>query len=317
MPANLPNIGFADGHCDTITKAMNGNQSLDKNSLHVDLERLKAFGAPLQVFAVYCDKKFLDTAFEYANRVIDFFEKEIEKYSDKISIVHSADDIIQNARDNKISAILALEGGEPLEGKMENLLHFHSRGVRLVTLTWSRENELGFGVSENDSGQGLKPFGVECIEEMNRLGMIIDVSHINEAGFWDVYKLSEKPFMASHSNAYSVANHRRNLKDDQIKALVEKDGFIGLNLCPHFLGASEKPGLEDIKKHFEHFIKLGAAGNIGLGCDLDGIDSLPLGFSDISSLETLEQNLIHDFGEKTTSSIMRGNLLEFFLHMLK
>ncbi|MCL2057531.1 MAG: membrane dipeptidase [Oscillospiraceae bacterium] len=305
---------FADGHADTITTAMERGESLFQNSRHIDLQRLGAYNAPVQVFAIWCADKYVADAYKYANSAIDFFEGELAAHSDIIELALSLDDIERNARNGKISAILALEGGEPLDGKLDNLDHFYNRGVRLITLTWNRENELGYGVgSTANADKGLKPFGVDCVKRMNELGMIIDVSHLNDAGFWDVDRLSAKPYMASHSNARSVTAHARNLSDAQIKALVNKGGIIGLNMYPGFLA---EPGdianIDSIKGHIERFITLGAGDNLGLGSDFDGISAPPVGIKDVSSLKTLEGTIADAFGNDVAAKIMSDNYYAFF-----
>jgi membrane dipeptidase len=296
-------FGYIDAHADTITRAKESSASLFKNKLHIDFLRLAEFDAPVvQVFAIYTADKYLKNAFEYTNSAIDFFESELEKHSG-IKLACSLEDIEKNARNNISSALLSLEGGEALEGSLEKLEHFYKRGVRIITLTWNRENELGYGTG-TDSQDGLKPFGIKAVKKMNELGMIIDVSHINEKGFWDVHKYSAMPFMASHSNARAVANHKRNLNDDQIKAIVEKDGIIGINFFPDFLETNGNANINSIKKHINHFIKLGAAKNIGLGSDFDGVSRLPDGITDVTSLKNLSENI--------PPAIMSENFREFF-----
>ena len=306
-------FAFVDGHADTITAAMGKEQSLYENNLHVDFSRLNKFDSPVQVFTIWCADRYVDNAYEYANSAIDFFEAELAAHSGIIEIALTFEDLERNAKNGKISAILALEGAEPLAGKLGNIDHFYNRGVRLITLTWNRENELGYGVGATaGAGKGLKPFGVECIKRMDELGIIIDVSHLNEAGFWDVDRLSSRPYMASHSNVYSVTRHDRNLKDDQIKAIIKKGGIIGLNLYPYFLEQSGNADISSIMKHIDSFIALGAEENLGLGCDFDGISALPKGLTDVSSLKTLEQEIASHFGKRISSRIMSDNYYEFF-----
>lgn len=305
------NFGFIDGHCDTITTVMDKGENLYKNNLHLDFSRLLEYGAPVQVFTVWCDDSHVKSAFEYADSAIDFFLSELEANSDIVELALSAEDIVKNAQNNKISAILALEGGEPLSGKIENLDYFYEKGVRLITLTWNRENELGYGIGTG-SLKGLKPFGIKCVKRMNELGIIIDVSHLNEAGFWDVHTLSEKPYIASHSNAYSITANKRNLKDPQILAIAEKGGIIGLNLYPYFLSNSKNADLDNALNHIKHFKKLDVLDNIGLGCDFDGVEILPKGVNSVSSLKSLEQEFNKEFGEDTASALMYGNYYEFF-----
>jgi membrane dipeptidase len=296
-------FAYIDAHADTITSAMEKNFGLHKNDLHIDFARLAKFDAPIvQIFAICV------TSFAQANSAIDFFEREL-KTQNEIKIARSFEEIKINARNKKSSALLSLEGGEPLAGKIENLFHFYERGVRLVTLTWNRENELGFGVGA-DCGRGLKPFGVEVVKKMNQLGMIIDVSHLNEQGFRDVDAHSTKPFIASHSNAFSVLPHKRNLTDKQIQTIAKNGGVIGINFCPAFL--QTPANLESILKHIEHFISLGAEKNIVLGTDFDGVASLPEGITDVTSLTDLKIFIAKKLGENISQKIFAQNFFEFF-----
>ena len=304
-------ISYFDAHADTITFAMETGKSLLNNDLHLDFSRLLNFDHPIvQVFAIWLHEKHLNNAFEYTNSVIDFFEKEIKANSGIIAIARSFNDIRENAESGKISAILALEGGEPPEGKLEYIDHFYNRGVRLITLTWSRENELGYGVSATPE-IGLKPFGFEALRRMNELGIVVDVSHLNIPGFRDVQKTVSKPFIASHSNAFGITPHERNLDDWQIEAIVKSGGVIGLNLHPYFLDESGNANMDNILNHVTHFIKLGAEKNLVLGCDFDGVETLPEGFSDVLSTKKLAEKLSETFGQDISTAIMSGNFYNF------
>ena len=313
--ANIQRFGFIDAHADTISRALQlgqGQQDLfDNSTLHIDFKRLSEFDAPVQVFVAWCEGKYVPMAFEQTNRMFDFFEQEVAKNSELVEIALDLEDIRRISSEGKISAILAIEGGEALMGSIANLEHFFNRGVRILGLTWNRENELGFGQATG-SGQGLKPFGIECVQKMDELGMIVDVSHLNEAGFWDVHKTSTRPYMASHSNTYSILQHNRNLKDDQITAIVESGGIIGFNMYPAFITSNRTAVIDDIMTHFKHFIQIGAGSNIGLGCDFDGIDSTPEGITNVSSLKMFEESLSEEFNEETSYKIMEGNFYDFF-----
>jgi len=310
-----PSFGFIDAHADTISRALLRDpeqQSLfDNNTLDVDFRRLSEFDAPVQVFVAWCSDRWVQAAFERTNYMFDFFESEVAKHSDLIEIAFDLDDIRRIAGEGKIIAILAIEGGEALEGKIENLDHFYNRGVRILAPTWNRENELGFGQATN-STQGLKPFGFEVIRRMDELGMILDVSHLNEEGFWDAHETSTRPYIASHSNAYSIMPHPRNLTDNQIMAIVERGGIIGFNMFPQIVTSNARATMNDIMAHFRHFIQIGAENHIGLGCDFDGIPSMPRGITGVSSLKLLAQELINEFDEDTSFRIMEGNFYEFF-----
>jgi len=312
-PEPPPSFGLIDAHADTISKAMrtNTNQGLYSNDIDVDIVRLLEFGAPVQIFALWLDNRYVATGFEQTNLMIDYFEQELEKHSDKIELALNLDDIERIAREGKVSALLSLEGGEALMGKIENLDHFYNRGVRLIGLTWNRENELGYGHAIQTTN-GLKPFGIEVIKRMDELGMIMDISHLNEEGFWDAHNTSTRPYIASHSNAHSITQHSRNLKDDQIMAIVESGGIIGFNMFPPFVSKNDVATIDDIMAHFNHFIRIGAGNHIGLGCDFDGITSMPEGITDLSSLKKLKDKLTEEFDADTTFKIMEGNFYDFF-----
>ena len=309
-----PVFGFIDAHADTVSRVFSllpSQISLYSNDMDVDFLRLSQYPAPVQVFVLWTSNNYIRAAFEHTNQMLDFLESEIEKHSEIIEIALSLDDIIRIAGQGKISALIAIEGGEALEGKIENLDHFYERGVRILAPTWNRENELGYGQATG-STQGLKPFGIECIQRMDELGMILDVSHLNETGFWDAHNTSTRPYMASHSNAYAILPHNRNLKDEQITAIVDSGGIIGFNMFPPFIAQNGGADMDDIMAHFRHFIQLGAGNHIVLGCDFDGISSTPEGIVDVLSLKMLGDTLTAEFDAETSFKIMQGNFYEFF-----
>jgi len=309
-----PSFGFIDAHADTISRALLRDPDerglYINNSLDVDFSRLSEFDAPVQIFALWLSDRFVSTGFEQINIMIDFFEQEVAAHIELIEIAFDLDDIRRIAGEGKISAVLAIEGGEALMGRIENLDHFYDRGVRVFAPTWNRENELGFGQAAGSS-RGLKAFGIDVIKRMDELGMILDVSHLNEAGFWDAHNTSTRPYMASHSNAYSIMPHNRNLKDDQIAAIVESGGLIGFNMFPSIIAPGNRVTLDDVLAHFKHFIDIGAGDHIGLGCDLDGIPSMPTGFTDVSSIKMFGELLSEEFSEDHAYKIMEGNFYEF------
>jgi membrane dipeptidase len=290
---------------------MRSDKALLQNDLHIDFVRLAEFASPVQVFAICLDESHLGNAFEYANAAIDFFDCALEKHGDMIKPALTMDDLERNAKNGKASAMLALEGGEPLEGEIGYVDHFYDRGVRIITLTWNRENELGYGAFANEGG-GLKQFGAECVRRMNDLGIVVDVSHLSEAGFLDVDRISRRPYIASHSNAFSITPHIRNLKDAQIKSIAGKGGVIGINLCPDFLSPRGGAYIDSIMAHIGHFIDIGAADSLGLGCDLDGIAETPDGITDVTSLKTLASAISDRFGSGVSKKIMSGNFHDFF-----
>ena len=169
---------------------------------------------------------------------------------------------------------MTIEEGGALQGRLENLRNFYRLGVRLVTLTWNYPNEIGYPNCEMKyRGQGLTEFGQQVVAEMNNLGMIIDVSHLSDQGFYDVATLSKKPFIASHSNARAVQDHSRNMTDEMIRIVAQKGGVMGINFSGDFLGGTKNSNVADMVSHIKHIYQVGGLDVIALGTDFDGIDS--------------------------------------------
>ncbi len=302
---------FFDGHCDTITTAMKKNEKLFRNSCHIDIERLCKFENPVQVFSIWLEKEKLSKPFFYTNEAIDFFEKEAEENSDFFGIAKNYCDIAENMQNNKVSGILGIEGCEAFEGKEENIYNFFERGVRVFTITWNYENELGFGAATK-SRECLKPFGKRAVQIINELNGIVDVSHLNEAGFWDICEISDRAFIASHSNSKKVCGHFRNLSDEQIVEISKRKGIIGINLYPFFLQESGTADIYSIIKHIEHILEVGGEEVLGIGCDFDGIDCSPRGIENVLDIEKLYLKILEHFGENVTKRIVGDNFLNFF-----
>ena len=219
---------------------------------------------------------------------------------------------IENAlKQGKCAAVLSVEGGEVLEGRIENLRILSRLGVRAMTLTWNYSNELCDGVGEV-RGAGLTEFGKKVVSEMNRLGMIIDVSHISVKGFWDVIETSRCPIAATHSNAYALKAHPRNLSDEQIKAIIENGGVIGASIYPEFVSDGVCRAA-DIIRHIEHILALGGEENVGFGSDFDGIDRTP---DDIRGAEEMyrliDEMLRLGYSETVIKKITAENFLRLF-----
>ncbi|MFX0549466.1 dipeptidase [Hathewaya histolytica] len=267
-----------DMHCDTILKLYeNGNkENLNNNNFQVDLNKLKKAGAKAQFFALFVElteiDKLTQTPFTYCKELLNRFKKEMEDNKDIIRLARNYDELQENFKSGKISSFLTIEEGEALEGSVKNLEYFYNEGVRLVTLTWNFENSLGFPNCKRDfMDRGLKEKGIEVVSKMNELGMLIDVSHLSDGGFYDVLRYSNKPFVASHSNARVITNHPRNLTDDMIKALADKGGVMGLNFCPAFLGHNEKAKIEYMINHLKYIRNIGGIDVMAMGTDFDGI----------------------------------------------
>jgi membrane dipeptidase len=284
---------FVDFHCDTLYRLVDKKTDFFERTGegHVDLPRMKEGKVHLQVFAVFVDPKFMrKNAATMALKLIDKMHEIVEK-SSEIELVLQGKDIDRIKKEGKIGALLSIEGGEALEGEIALLRMFYKLGVRAITLTWSLRNDLGDGV-DGVPDSGLTSFGKEVVKEMNRLGMIVDVSHLNEKGFWDVIDISEKPIIASHSNAKALCSHRRNLTDEQIKAIAQKGGVIGINFAPQFLRDDKKASIEDVLNHIDYMVNLVGEDYVGFGSDFDGINSTPEGLEDISKFPKIVEGLI-------------------------
>ena len=232
-----------DFHCDTLLKLKDGKYdfNVDNIDLHVDLPKLKRSGVNVQVFSIFVEPKQPDLLFERVIQIIDEFYNLIENCDD-LELATNFKEIKDIVENGKIAALLLLEGGDCLFD-LSALRTLYRLGVRIVTLTHNKRNLIADGVGEDEACGGVTRFGKRVIKEMNRLGMVIDVSHLCEKSFWDVLKYSEDPVIASHSNAKSVCNHKRNLSDKQIIELAKKGGVIGINFCPPFLSEKEKSEL--------------------------------------------------------------------------
>jgi membrane dipeptidase len=187
-------------------------------------------------------------------------------------------------------------------------------GVRLLTLTWNQRNQIADGAGESRTGSGLTEFGLKVIGEMNNLGMLIDVSHLSETGFWDVIKRSNAPIVASHSNCYALCPHLRNLKDEQIKAIADKGGVIGITFVPNFLTQEKrKTTVEDVAKHIDYLVEKAGVDYVGLGSDFDGTGGLPLGLEGVDKIPNITEELLNQgYKEKDIKKILGENFLRVF-----
>jgi membrane dipeptidase len=264
-----------DLHCDTILCCIdsNGEVELKKNDLCIDIQKLKKINSLAQFFALFVDLEKYSEPMDRCLYMIDGFYSEIEENSADIAFAGSMKDLKKNRAEGKISAFLTVEEGGVLEGKLQYLRILYRLGVRLITLTWNYPNCIGYpNFQWEHKDKGLTAFGEEVVTEMNRLGMLIDVSHLSDEGFYDVVRLSKKPFVASHSDARSVTNHWRNLTDDMLIKLAEKGGVTGLNLEPEFLG--EVGSVEAMTRHVIHMTNTAGIEAVAIGTDFDGCSSL-------------------------------------------
>ena len=338
---------IADMHCDTISEiwesrkqsvSQNGGspQQLSRNDLHIDIRKMKKAGYLLQNFALYVDlKKGLDP-FEYVMELIDVFREEMGKNKNDIGVIKTYDEILANERQGKMSALMTIEEGGCCKGEIGNLERLYQLGARMMTLTWNYPNELASpnlfiksaekgstlkndeGFNLFDSSKGLTEKGFFFIQRMEELGMIIDVSHLSDAGFWDIVQHTKKPFVASHSNARALCGHCRNLTDDMIRAVAGRGGVIGLNFYGCFLNETNDSHsrVARMAAHARHMLNVGGSGCLGLGSDFDGISG-ELEIQDCSQMQKLVEGLerAHFTGTEIENILWR-NVMRVYREML-
>jgi len=303
-----------DFHCDTalalLGEDLNQAGSLRSNALHIDLERASALGGYAQCFA--CFTSPLMEQWHHVSPIVIFerelatIQREVDKNSDLISIAYSPKDIVESQRSGKMSAILTLEGTAGFGHDPALLEDLFAVGFRIASLGWNEQNPL---TGSHVTGGGLTDQGREFVREAQRLGILIDVSHISDEGFWDILRMTREPVIATHSNSRAVCNHGRNLTDDMFRAICETGGVAGYNLCADFTG--EAPNLDTACDHIFHFLELDPSGrHIAFGGDLDGISSTPAGFDGIQSYPALVQRLLErGLDEKTVMDICWNNAI--------
>lgn len=276
---------IADMHCDTLgmirSLQKEGKEAELRGSAHlrVDLQKMKKGGYMLQNFAAFVDMEGCADPHEDALELVRIFEEELSRNRDIIRQARDASEIEANMRDGLMSAMLTLEEGGICQGQLAYLHGFYEYGARMMTLTWNYENELGHPASLSPASEyhpgkprayGLTQTGFTFLEEMERLGMIIDVSHLSDDGFFDVYENTKKPFVASHSNARSLCGHSRNLTDEMLRMLGERGGIAGINYCAEFLGEPGTDCRKAIAAHARHMVDMAGQESVGLGSDFDG-----------------------------------------------
>ncbi len=293
---------LVDAHCDSILECYRRSRSLGIRSHegHLDLPRLMEAGVKIQFFALFPETIYKPHwVLHRTLELLDFFWEQYEENKNTLQVIMSKKDLEECLCSDKIGAVLAVEGGEALEGDLRMLKIFYRLGVRSLGLTWNQRNEIADGVAEEATGGGLTRFGRQVVREMNKLGMLIDVSHLSERGFWDVLEVSEDPVIASHSNCREVWDHPRNLTDRQLMALAGKGGVVCINLVPGFLGP-EGAGLGDFLDHIDHACDVVGDDYVGVGSDFDGTDVLIPEIPDVTKLFRIVEGL-HQRGYAHTS----------------
>lgn len=315
------NFPVFDLHCDTALALLNlgntGRKQLAENDLHWDLKRAAPSGG-CQCFACFTTPEMRQW---YHKTPEDIFELELagilgqlEQNGDRISQAFTPEQILENRRLGKMSAILTIEGPAGFGYDPELLENLHQIGFAASTLGWNEQNVL---TGSHATGGGLTDRGREYVKECQRLGILVDVSHISDAGFWDILSMTQAPVIATHSNSRSICGHSRNLTDDMFLEICRTGGVAGINLYTEFLG--ERPDLDKVCDHILHWLKLDAQGeHIALGGDLDGCDSLPAGFDGVQSYPALAQRLLQrGVGQQIVENIYWNNAMGVFMNAVR
>lgn len=299
-----------DTHCDTASKLLDKKENLSRNSLQVSLEHLKTYRSYIQFFAAWVSQKE-QLPKRRATDIFMYLLAQIEKTKESILLLKTSGDLERALKAKKTGAVLSIEDGRTLEGDIKNVSFFYNLGVRAITLAWNDDNDLTSG-ADTLFDYGLTTFGKSVITEMNRLRMAVDVSHISEKGFWDVLSVSNAPVFASHSNCKALCNHKRNLTDAQIKALICAKGLICVNLYPPFITENKSATLDDLANHIEHILSLGGEDFIGLGSDFDGISCSPKGIKNAGDYPNLFEILLkRGISDACIQKITYQNALNF------
>ncbi len=331
---------IADMHCDTIGELLRKERegsdvSLRHNDLHLDLERMAGAGYVIQNFALFVPISKVEDPWQELLSMEKLYREELCKNSDLIVPVTSYEELEQNCAGGKMSAMLTVEDGGVCAGSPERLEALYAMGVRMVTLTWNHSNELGISAADAARGgcssgdthgrpgdgtasicdrNGLTKRGHEFVRRMEELGMIVDVSHLSDAGVWDLLDFAQTPFVASHSDARAVHNHFRNLPDELIRRIGQKGGCIGLNFYTDFLG--DEGSMAAACAHAKQIVNVGGEAVLGLGSDFDGIDTNPW-IPGVQSMEKLWCALHRaGFTQRQLEKIFCENVLRLYREIL-
>ncbi len=301
-----------DLHCDTLFELDKRSLDLSCSNLAVSLDGMQKYDKIVRCFAIYTpDTLKGEDAQAHLENLYRVFQNQLAIYGNQIT--HIKD--VESLEKAHIGAVLTVENGSVIAGDLCEIERLSKIGVKLFSLTWNGENELGFGQLKN---AGLKPLGKECVRELEKSGIIIDVSHLSDRGFDDVCAISNKPFVASHSNARKICPHNRNLLDEQIKEIIARGGLIGLNFYKSFLNKNfDLADKYDIIRHAEHILSLGGENCLCIGTDFDGAEVIEEYDSD-SRLICLENLFLQNgFSKKITDKILYDNAYNFFVNNFK
>ncbi len=298
-----------DGHCDTISRLCETGETLENTTGHWSLDKAETFTAWAQFFAAFGGQRPRPGQSQFSTFLAQeaLLKREVAANGGDMAFCVTARDCRAAWGVGKVAAFLSVEGAELLDCDLDRLRQGWTLGVRAVNLTWNYANALS-GSNLEEPERGLSDQGRAFVREMNRLGVLVDVSHLSDPGFWDVARLTQAPIIASHSDARALCSHPRNLTDDQFTAIMELRGTVGLNLAAQFLPGA--PTLDDVIRVLEHFLDLGGEDTVALGGDWDGIQRAPAGVTDITAWADLYRLLEgRGYGRDLLEKLFYKNLM--------
>jgi membrane dipeptidase len=313
----------ADLHCDTVYlfDGLKGPyQFAGENTLgHVDLPRLIRGGVNVQCFAVCVIPQHKPCgALRRTLAYFEHFTRVMGENKGSVTIIRDLDGLEKSLVEGKLAALLTVEGGEALEGELEVLHSLYRLGMRGMGLTWNYRNELADGVDVGAAAGGLTKFGRAVVSEMNRLGIMVDASHLSPRSFYDVLEHSSSPVVVTHANAAGLCSHRRNLDDNQLHLLREQGGVIGICFYPGFLNSSGSASMENVLDHFCYIAERFGTDILAVGSDFDGIDKTVTSLPDVSALPALTAGLLaRGFSDVEVRDILGGNFIRVLGRILK
>lgn len=302
---------YIDGHCDTLTKVYDKKHKFSNTEYCFNTVDAKNYNPLIQIMATFIDPVYED-GFKRANEVIDYYLENREN----TKLILNKNDINDVINNNKIGVFLSIENGRAINDNLGNIDTLYNKGIRMMSINWNEDNLLGTGALTS-SNKGLTKFGEAYVKKLEQKNILIDISHSSEATFWDVIKNTKNTVVATHSCCYSLCNHPRNLKDEQIKAIAEREGIVGVCFCSAFLNENNKATVDDIVKHISYIIDLVGEDYVGIGTDFDGLseENQVTDASRLKDIKILEEKL-KDYGysENCINKIMGENWLRVIMN---
>lgn len=325
----MPQPHVFDLHCDTLDalamrnagpwaeQAASADGDLLRNNLALDARRMRAAAAWAQCFAIFVPDDLSGypspDPLSFYRGVRDYFKAQCMEHADAVAQVRDARDVDAILATERVAALLTVENGSPVGNDLGIVDEWAADGVKMVTLTWNGRNTIASG---HDTSEGLSPFGRDVVRALEEHRIVVDVSHLNDEGFWDLMKVVRRPFAASHSNLREVCGHKRNLTDDQFRAIRDAGGIVGINYFTEFVrdgarGPSDV-SFDDLCAHLERMLDLGGERVVALGSDFDGCTP-PSWLDSCTCLPSLYQRIDERFGTEVANRLFSENARDFFV----